>query len=65
MVADIYDFPICRRVEERVRTLVEAERQSDAHRIDHLHRVARDAKSICEVLSRGKCRDTLPRGADA
>jgi uncharacterized protein len=46
MVADIYDFPICRRVEERVRILVEAEQQSDAHRIDHLHRVAHNAKSI-------------------
>jgi uncharacterized protein len=44
--ADIYDFPICRQIEERVRTLVEAERQSDAHRMDHLRRVARNAKSI-------------------
>jgi uncharacterized protein len=46
VVADISDFPICRRVEERVRTLVEAEPQSDAHRMDHLQRVARNAKSI-------------------
>jgi uncharacterized protein len=46
MVADIHDFPICRRVEERIRPLIEAERQSAAHRMDHLHRVARNAKSI-------------------
>ena len=46
MVADIYDFPICRQVKERVRIVVEAEQQSDAHRMDHSHRVARNARSI-------------------
>jgi uncharacterized protein len=46
MAADISDFPICRLVEERVRPLVETERQSDAHRMDHLIRVARNARSI-------------------
>ena len=46
MVAEIHNFPICRLVEERVRPLVETERQSDAHRMDHLLRVARNARSI-------------------
>jgi uncharacterized protein len=48
MAAEIYDFPICRLVEELVRPLVEIERQSDAHRMDHLNRVARNARSILE-----------------
>jgi uncharacterized protein len=46
MAAELYDFPICPLVEERVRPLVETERQSDAHRMDHLNRVARNARSI-------------------
>lgn len=46
MAAKIHDFPICRLVEERVRRLVETERQSDAHRMDHFNRVARNARSI-------------------
>lgn len=46
MAAEIYDFPICRLVEGQVRRLVETERQSDAHRMDHLNRVARNARSI-------------------
>lgn len=46
MAAEISDFPICRLVEERVSRLVETERQSDAHRMDHLNRVARNARSI-------------------
>jgi uncharacterized protein len=43
MAPEIRDFPICRLVEERVGRLVETERQSDAHRMDHLKRVARNA----------------------
>jgi len=46
MAAEIYDFPVCRLVETRVHRLVETERQSDAHRMDHLSRVARNARSI-------------------
>jgi uncharacterized protein len=46
MAAEIYDFPICRLVEGHVRLLVETEQQSDAHRMDHLYRVARNARSI-------------------
>lgn len=48
MAVDICDFPICRLVEEYVRPLVETEQQSDAHRMDHLVRVARNAKSILQ-----------------
>ncbi|MGK9171122.1 HD domain-containing protein [Inquilinus limosus] len=40
------DFPVCRLVEQRVRALVETERQSVAHRMDHLERVARNARVI-------------------
>src|SRR5215813_1389830 len=46
MAAEIDDFPICRRVEEHVCRLVEAERQSAAHRMDHLKRVARNAGAL-------------------
>jgi uncharacterized protein len=42
----MHEFPVCRFVKERVRALVESERQSDAHRMDHLDRVARNARSI-------------------
>ncbi len=46
MTADLSDFPACRLIESRVRDLIETERQSVAHRIDHLQRVARNARAI-------------------
>jgi uncharacterized protein len=48
MAAAIDDFPVCRLVQARVRPLVETERQSDAHGMDHLIRVARNARSLLE-----------------
>jgi HD superfamily phosphodiesterase len=41
-----FEFPVCRLVEHRVRVLVDDERQSIAHRIDHFHRVAHNARAI-------------------
>jgi uncharacterized protein len=49
MAVEIHDFPICGLMTELVRPLVEAERQSDAHRMDHLIRVARNARSILKL----------------
>jgi uncharacterized protein len=46
MPADPFEFPACRRIEDRVRDLIETERQSVAHRMDHLQRVARNARAI-------------------
>jgi uncharacterized protein len=46
MAADMREFPVCRLLEQRVRDLVETDRQSVAHRMDHLNRVARNAKAI-------------------
>jgi len=46
MVTEMLELSVCRLVEERVRALVETDRQSVAHRMDHLHRVARNARSI-------------------
>jgi uncharacterized protein len=46
MAADMREFPVCRLLEQRVRDLVETEQQSVAHRMDHLDRVARNAKAI-------------------
>jgi len=40
------EFPVCRLLERRVRDLVETDQQSVAHRMDHLERVARNAKAI-------------------
>lgn len=48
MNPDWHRFPVCRLVEERVRSLVGRERQSVAHRMDHLERVARNASAIAE-----------------
>jgi uncharacterized protein len=38
--------PACRSIADRVRLLVDHERQSVAHRMDHLERVARNARTI-------------------
>jgi uncharacterized protein len=46
MVTEMLELSVCRLLEERVRALVETDRQSVAHRMDHLHRVARNASSI-------------------
>jgi uncharacterized protein len=48
MVAGMLEFAACRLLEERVRNLVEADRQSVAHRMDHLNRVARNANAILQ-----------------
>jgi uncharacterized protein len=48
MAAEMLEFPVCRLLERRVRDLVETEQQSVAHRMDHLNRVARNAKAILE-----------------
>jgi uncharacterized protein len=48
MAAEMLEFPVCRLLEQRVRDLVEADQQSVAHRMDHLDRVARNAKAILE-----------------
>ena len=46
MAAEMLEFPVCRLLERRVRDLVETDQQSVAHRMDHLDRVARNAKAI-------------------
>jgi uncharacterized protein len=46
MVSEILELSVCRLMEERVRALVETDRQSVAHRMDHFHRVACNARSI-------------------
>jgi uncharacterized protein len=46
MVSKILELSVCRLMEERVRALVETDRQSVAHRMDHFHRVACNARSI-------------------
>jgi uncharacterized protein len=46
MIPDLFDFSACRLVEHRVRVLIDTERQSLAHRIDHLQRVAGNARAI-------------------
>ncbi len=48
MATEMLGFPVCRLLEQRVRDLVEADQQSVAHRMDHLNRVARNAKAILE-----------------
>jgi uncharacterized protein len=46
MVSAMLELSVCRLLEQRVRALVETDRQSVAHRMDHLHRVARNAEQI-------------------
>src|ERR1700755_3205348 len=46
MPPDLTRFAVCRLIEERIRPLLDAERQSVAHRMDHLERVARNASAI-------------------
>jgi uncharacterized protein len=46
MFSQMHEFPTCCRLEERVHALVETERQSVAHRMDHLSRVARNAGAL-------------------
>src|SRR5262245_59049364 len=46
MTAEMREFPVCHLLEQRVRNLVETNQQSVAHRMDHLNRVARNAKAI-------------------
>jgi uncharacterized protein len=46
MAAEMLEFTVCRLLEKRVRDLVDADQQSVAHRMDHLHRVGRNARSI-------------------
>lgn len=46
MAAEMLKFPACRLLQQRVRDLVEVQEQSDAHRMDHLDRVARNARDI-------------------
>jgi uncharacterized protein len=46
MVSEILELSVCRLLEKRVRALVETDRQSVAHRMDHFHRVACNARSI-------------------
>lgn len=44
--SDRFRSPMLRLVESRVRLLIENERQSVAHRMDHLERVARNARAL-------------------
>jgi uncharacterized protein len=46
-MSDVFAFsPACQAIADRVRLLVDTERQSVAHRMDHLERVARNARNI-------------------
>jgi uncharacterized protein len=51
MVSKILELSVCRLMEERVRALVETDRQSVAHRMDHFHRVACNARSILKFYA--------------